>query len=91
MLGTGNHITLIISNDGLNDLLKVIKSLENSGILYHGITETVKDEVKEQKGGFLSTLLSVVASALLSSMLSGKGVTRAGEGTIRAAYRSKKF
>ena len=80
---TGNYTTLIISNDDLNDLLKVIKSLGNSGILLDGITETVKYEVKEQKDGFSSTLLSVVGSALLSSMLSGKGVIRAGEGTIR--------
>ena len=69
VLGTGNHTTLIISNDDLNDLLKVIKSLENSGILLDGITETVKNEVREQKGGFLSTLLSVVGSALISNML----------------------
>ena len=75
----------------------MIKSLENSGILSDGITETVKYEVKEQKDGFLSTLLSVVGSALLSNklsgkgMLSGKGVIRAGEGTIRAGYGSKKF
>ena len=97
VLGTRNHTTLIISSDDLNDLLKVINTLENSGVLLDGITETVKNEVKEQKGGFLSTLLSVVGSALLSNMLSvkdmlsGEGVIRAGEETIRAGYGSKKF
>ena len=54
VLGSGNHTTLIISNDDLNDLLEVIKSLEKKGILFDGITETIKYEVKEQKGGFLS-------------------------------------
>ena len=88
---TGNHKTLLISNNDLNNLLKVIICLENNGILLDGITEAVKDEVKEQRGGFLSTLLSVVGSALLFNMLSGKGVIRAGEGTVRARYGSKTF
>ena len=53
ILGSGNHITLIISNDNMQDLLKIVKSLEDSCILLDGITETVINEVKEQKGGFL--------------------------------------
>ena len=57
VLGSGNHITLIISNDNMQDLLKIVKSLEDSGILLDGITETVKNEVKDQKGCFLSMLL----------------------------------
>ena len=57
ILGIKNDTTLIISNDDMQDLLKIVKSLENSGILLNGITETVKNEVKEQKGGFLSMLL----------------------------------
>ena len=89
VLGTGNHTTLIISNDDLNDLLKVIKFLENSGILLDGINETVKDEVKEQKGGFLSTLLSVVGSALISIMLSGKGVIHAEKEQLEQAIDKK--
>ena len=48
MLGSGNHTTLIVSNDDVQDLLKIVKSLEDSGILLNGITETVKNEVKEQ-------------------------------------------
>ena len=89
VLGTGNHTTLIISNDDLNDLLKVIKSLENNGTLLDGITEAVKGEVKEQKGGFLSTLPSVVSSVLLSSILcSGKGVIRADYGSNRSSLKN---
>ena len=94
VLITRNHATLIISNDDLNDLLKVIESLENSGILLDGITETVKNEVKEQKGGFLIMLLGTLGARLLGNILAGKGVIRAGygskgQGTIRAGYGSK--
>ena len=91
ILGYGNHTTLIISNGDIQDLLKILKSLENSGLLLEGITDTIKNEVKVQKGGLLSTLLSVLGSTLLSSMLTGKGVIRAGEGVIRDGYRSKKL
>ena len=69
----------------MQDLLKIAKSLEDSGILLNGITETVKHEVKEQKGGFLSMLLGTLGASLL-----GEG-TRTGEGTIRAGYASKMF
>ena len=102
ILGSGNHTTLIISNDDIQDLLKIVKSLEDSGILFDGITETVKNEVKEQKDGFLSMLLGTSGAFLLGDLLtknlSGRGVIRAGEGTtrvgertIRAGYGSKKF
>ena len=95
ILGYGNYTTLIISNDNMQDLLKIVKSLEDSGILLNGITETVKNEVKEQKGGFLSMLLVTLGASLLGDLLtknlSGRGVIRAGEGTIRAGYGSKNF
>ena len=95
ILGSGNHTTLIISNDDMHNLLKIVKSLEDSGILLNGITETVKNEVKEQKGGFLSMLLGTLGASLLGELLtkklSGRGVIRAGEGTIRAGYGSKTF
>ena len=95
ILGSGGHATLIISNDDMQDLLKIVKLLEDSGILLDGITETVKNEVKEQKGGFLSVLLGTLGASLLGDLLtknlSGRGVIRAGEGTIRAGYGSKKF
>ena len=95
ILGSGNHTTSIISNDDMQDLLKIVKLLEDSGILLDGITETLKNEVKEQKGGFLSMLLGTLGTFLLGDLLtktlSGRGVIRAGEGTIRAGYGSKKF
>ena len=91
ILGSGNHTTLIISNDDIQDLLKIVKSLEDSSILLDGITETAKNEVKEQKGGFLSMLLGTLGASLLGNMLAGRGVIRAGEGTIRADYGSRNF
>ena len=48
--------TLIISNDEIYDIIRIVKSLEDSGLLVKGITETVQNEVKEQKGGFISAL-----------------------------------
>ena len=79
----------------MQDLLKIVKSLEDRGILLDEITETVKNKVKEQKGGFLSMLLGTLGVSLLGDLLtknvSGRGVIRAGEGTIRAGYESKKF
>ena len=86
----------------MQDLLKIVKSLEDSGILLNGITETVKNEVKEQTSGFLSMLLGTLRASLLGDLLtknlSGRGVIKAGEeaisageGTVRAGYGSKKF
>ena len=95
ILGSENHTTLIISNDDMQDLSKIVKLLEDSGILLDGITETVKNEVKEQKGGFLSMLLGTLGASLLGDVLtenlSGRGVIRAGEGTVRAGYGFQKF
>ena len=92
MLGSG-VTTLIISNDEMNDILKIVKSLENSGLLLKGVSETIQHEAKEQRGGFLSMLLGSLGASLLGDILSkglsGKGVIRAGEGTIRAGYGSK--
>ena len=86
--------TLIISNDEMKNILKIIKSLENSDLLLKGVSETIQHEAKEQRGGFLSMLLGTLGASLLgdilSKRLSGKGVIRAGEGTIRAGYGSKR-
>ena len=93
MLGSSAATTLIISNDEMDDILKIVKSLENSGLLLKGASETIQHEVKEQRGGFLSMLLGTLGASLLGDVLSkglsGKGVIRAGEGTIRAGYGSK--
>ena len=89
MLGSGTT-TLIISNDEVNDILKIVKSFENSGLLLKGVSETIQHEAKEQRGGFLSMLLGTLGASLLGDILSGKGVIRAGEGTISAGYGSKR-
>ena len=80
--------TLIISNDEIHDIIKIIKSLEDSGLLLKGVTETVQNEIKEQKGGFLSTLLGTLGAGLLGDLLIGKGIYRAGKGkgVLRAGY-----
>ena len=91
VLGSGNHTTLIISNNDVQDLLKIVKSLEDSGLLLDGITDTVKNEVKEQTGDFLSMLLGTLGASLLGNMLAGRGVIRAGERTVRDGYGSKTF
>ena len=75
----------------MQDLLKLVKSLEDSGLLLHGTTETLKNEVKEQKVGFLSILLGTLGASLLGNILVDRGVIRAGEGTVRAGYGCKKF
>ena len=72
ILGSGGHTTLITSNDDMKDLLKIVKSLEDCGILLDGITETVKNEVKDQKGGFLLMLLGTLSASLLGDLLTKK-------------------
>ena len=95
ILGSGhNNTTLIISNDEMDDILKIVKSLENSGVLLKGVSETIQHEAKEQRGGFLSMLLGTLGASLLGDVLSkglsGRGVIRAGEGAIRAGEGSKR-
>ena len=88
ILGSGqnnNAITLIISNNDMEDLIKIVKSLENSGLLLKGVTETVQNKVKEQKGGFLSMLQGTLDASLLGNLLTGRGVNKKGKGIIRAA------
>ena len=73
--------TLIISNNEMNDVIKIVKSLENSSVLLKGGSETIQHEAKEQRGGFLSMLLGTLGASLLGNLLTGgKSVTRAGEG-----------
>ena len=83
MFGSGNT-TLIISNEGMNDIMEIIKSLEKSWLLIKGVIEAIKNEAKEQKEGFLRMLLGTLGASLLGSLLTGKGTVRAGEGIIRA-------
>ena len=80
----------------MNDIIKIVQALEDSNILLKGVTKTVQNEVKEQKGGFLSMLLGTLGASLLGNLLTGKGIyragkgkgiNRAGEGIVRAGYR----
>ena len=74
----------------MEDIVKIIKSLEDFGLLLKRVTETVQNEVKEQKRGFLSMLLGTLGASLLRYILAGKGIKRAGEGIVRAGYENKK-
>ena len=92
ILGSGTT-TLKVSNDEMDDILKIVKSLENSGVLLKGVNETIQHEVKVQRGGFLGMLLGTLGASLLGDVLSkdlcDKGVIRAVEGTVIAGYGSK--
>ena len=79
--------TLIISNDEIRDSIKIVKSLEDSGILLKGATETVQNEVKEQRGGFFCILLGTLGASLLGDLLTGRGIYRAGKGKSVIAMR----
>ena len=79
-------------NKGINNIMKIVQALEDSNILLKGITKTIKNETKEQKGGFLSMLLGTLGASLLGNILAGKGIVRAvsgnkkGKGIVRAVY-----
>ena len=79
-----HNTTLIISNKDIEDLIKIVKSLDASGLLLKGVTELFQNEVKEQKEGFFSMLLGTLGASLLGNLLTGKGKNRAGEGIVRA-------
>ena len=79
---------MIISNEEINDIIKIVQALEDSNILLKGATKTIKNKIEEQKGSFLSMLLGTLGASLLGKLLTGRGFVRAGEGTIRAGYGS---
>ena len=107
ILGSGRHsssalhnTTLIISNDEIEDIIKTVKSLEDSDLLLKGVTEAIQIEVKEQKRWSLSVLLGTLGTSLLGNVLTGKGIykagkgkriDRAGEGILRASYGNNKM
>ena len=72
----------------MNDIIKIIEALEK--ILLKGVTKTIENETKEQRGGFLSMLLGTLGASLLGNLLTGKGMMRAGEGIVRAGEGAKK-
>ena len=83
----GKGFTLFISNEDMNDIIEVMKSLEDPGVLIDGVTETVKHEIKRQEGGFLEALLAALVASLVQPVISlvvkgisGRGVRRAERG-----------
>ena len=85
----GAGVKLIIEQEDMKDIMKIIEALENSGILLKGGSKTIENETKEQKGGFLSMLLGTLGASLLGNLLSGgKGIMRAGDGIVRAGEGS---
>ena len=85
-------LTLLFSNEAMNDMIKIIKSLEDSGVLIDGVTETVRHEIKKQ-GGFLGALLALLAGLLVQPVISsvvkgirGTGVRRGGRGYININF-----
>ena len=107
ILGSVNTTTLIISNKDMDDFIKIVKSLEDSGLLLKGVTKSVQNEVNEQKRGFLSMLLGTLGASLLGNLLpgkgafhaekgihgagKGKGIYRAGEGIVKAGEGNTDF
>ena len=85
MYGSG-ATTLIISDNDMNDMIKIVKALEEHDILLKGITKTIKNETKEQRGRFLIMLLGILGASLLGNLLTGKGMYRTGYGMYRTGY-----
>ena len=86
----GSGVKLIIEQEDMNDIMKINEALENSGILLKGVSKTIENKTKEQRGGFLSMLLGTLGASLLCNLLTGKGIMRTGDGIVRARSGSKK-
>ena len=81
----GAGVKLIIEQEDMNDIMKIIEALENSGILLKGVSGTIENETKEQRRRFLGMLLGTLGASLLGNLLTGgKGVMRAGDRIVRA-------
>ena len=94
----GERVKLVIEQEDMNDIMKIIEALENSGMLLKGVTKTTENETKEQRGGFSSMLLGTLGTSFLGNLLTdgkgmmtaGEGIVRAGDGIVRAGEESKK-
>ena len=82
MFGSG-VTTLIISNEEIINIMKIVKSLKEPGLLIKAVSQTIKNEAKEQKERFLGILLDTLSGRLLGNLLTGKGTTKAFENTVR--------
>ena len=89
ILGSGTT-TLIISNDEMKDIIRIVKSFKDSGLLLKGVSETIQNDAKEQKEGFLSMLLGTLGASLLGNVLADRGINKAGEGVIKGGHGNKK-
>ena len=84
----GSGVQLIIEQED-NDIMKIIEALENSGILLKGVSKTIENETKEQRGGFLGMLLGTLGASLLGNLLTGgKGIMKAADGIVYAGEGS---
>ena len=87
----GSGIKLIIEQEDMKDIMKIIEVVENSGILLKGVSKTIENETKEQRGGFLSMLLGTLGAGLLGDLLKRKGIMRAGEGSVTSRAKGEEI
>ena len=80
--------TVIISNGEIEDIIKIVKYLKDSGLSLKGVSELMQNEAKGQNGRLFSMLLGTLGAGLLGNILAGSGMKRAGERFIRTAYES---
>ena len=83
--------TLVISNEEMNDIIKIVQALEDSTILLKGVTKTIKNKTKEYKGGFLSMLLGTLEAPLLRNLLAVKEIVKAGSGNKKRKRHCKSW
>ena len=93
VIRAGKVITFVISNEDMNNVITIVKSLENWGILIDGVMEIVKHEIKTQENVFLGMLLKTLGASMLGNLLTGKGkgVMRAGRAYSNMNYMNKNF
>ena len=89
----GKGFTLFISNEDMNDIIKIVKPFEHSVVLVDGVTETVKHEIKKQESGFLTALLLPLAASLVQLVISSvvKGISGRGVRRARRGYLDENF
>ena len=81
IFGCGHNTpTITILNDEMKDIIKIVKYLEDSGLLLKGVSEIIENEAEEQKGGFLNMLLGTLGASLLGNILADKGINTASYG-----------
>ena len=85
-----NNRILIISNDEIKDIIKIVKSIKDSSLLQEGTSKAIQNEAKKQRGGFLSILLDTLGASSSGNILAGKGINRAKEGIVRSGYENKR-